>query len=114
MEINTQYNQTLLVHERHTPPHLFTDMITFKFYRQYETIWALYSYFKEHLLPFPYKTNCVNYNTDNQYAQSRADCIVKYMNKLEYEKCGCNAKWYYGRVNDNHSRICYNNCNVKY
>jgi hypothetical protein len=74
---------------------------------------------KEQLLPFPYQTNCDPYEQNslklNTY-KSREHCISNHMKRLEYKKCNCNRKWFFGSlISTKHQRICLkNNCSVEF
>ncbi len=53
--------------------------------------------YKEILQPFPYQTNCFNYEKSfdsRNLNKSQVDCTVKFMQQKELEVCGCNRKWF--------------------
>ena len=68
-----------------TPPHLFKDKQNIKMGFNLLDFKVI----NEKLLPFPYKTNCYDYeiglNAYNRY-QSKEECIVKNLQIREYRK----------------------------
>jgi hypothetical protein len=91
-------NFNVIVHKTKTSPHLFSDFIKVKKGFQYGIEFKTY---KEILLPFPYQTNCFDYEETydiERSDESQEDCIVKYMQQKELEVCGCNRKWFYSRA----------------
>jgi hypothetical protein len=63
-----------VIHHNITPPHLYTNMIEVG---NYDMVNVDYSPIIEHLLPYPYETNCFDYSKNSKYYHSREDCIVK-------------------------------------
>jgi hypothetical protein len=64
---------------------------------------------KEHLLPYPYETNCFDYRKNSNDYISQEDCIVKHFQRKEFDECGCNTKWlYYDYRNNTKVKICTN------
>jgi hypothetical protein len=75
----------------------------------YNLVQVHYSSIREHLLPYPYETNCFDYRKNPKYYHSKEDCIVKYFERKEFDKCGCNTKWlYYDYRNITQVKICDN------
>jgi hypothetical protein len=105
-------NFNVIVHKTKTS-HLFSDFIKVKKGFQYGIEFKTYA---EILLPFPYQTNCFNYEEIygiERSDKSQEDCIVKYMQQKELEVCGCNRKWFYSQVESFNTIFCGNNsCNV--
>jgi hypothetical protein len=85
----------VLIHQNITPPHLNRNMM-----RIDRNSWTTVGYtsMSEQLLPYPYETNCFEYQKSlgkGIFYSSREDCIVKHYQRKELEKCGCNRKWIY-------------------
>jgi hypothetical protein len=102
------------IHHNITPPHLYTHMIEVG---NYNLVKGFYLSRREHLLPYPYKTNCFDYRKNSNDYRSREDCIVKYFQRKEFHKCGCNTKWlYYDYRNITDVKICTNSnkCEFKF
>jgi hypothetical protein len=107
----------LLIHQNITTPHLSRNVM-----RIDKNKWTVVGYtsITEELLPYPYETNCFDYRNSleegNTY-RSKEDCIVNYLRRKEYEKCGCNRNWiYYNKKNLTGLKICSktNKCNFEY
>jgi hypothetical protein len=113
---NTIMKISTVFHPTKTLPHFFRDHFMHKTKQLFGV--KLIST-KEQLLPFPYQTNCDPYEQNslklNTY-KSREHCISNHMKRLEYEKCNCNRKWFFGSlINTKHQRICLkNNCSVEF
>jgi hypothetical protein len=79
-----------------------------------------YSSMSEELLPYPYESNCFEYQKSlgrGIFYSSREDCIVKHYQRKEFEKCGCNRKWiYYNKQNSTGVKFCSKSskCNFEY
>ncbi len=102
------------IHHNITPPHLYTNIIEVG---NYDRVHVNYLSKKEHLLPYPYETNCSHYRKNSNDYISREDCIVKYFHRKEFDKCGCNKKWlYYDYRNITDVKICTNSnkCEFKF
>ncbi len=73
-----------------------------------------YSVIREVSLPFPYSTNCLNYeeniNSLESY-RSKQDCIVKYLEQKEYSECDCDKRWSFGGLGIGNSSNKCNKCN---
>ncbi len=110
LKIHNDLNLFMLIHPTRTPPHLFRDKIWIKS-KTHSKI--EFSSIKEHLLPFPHKTQCFNYeqNLNTNSYKSKEECIVKNMQRLEVNKCKCNSSWFYNYLNFNSSN--YNICKLK-
>ena len=93
LQIYNNIDLFALIHQIKTPPHLIKN--------KYELKLGInlidYSLIEENLLPFPYETNCYDYEihskTYNDY-QSNEDCIVKNLQIQEFKTCKCNQKWF--------------------
>jgi hypothetical protein len=105
--IDNNINVFSLIHQKKTPPHFARQkieipksIITSIDYRRIFT----------KLLPFPYSTDCYDYeNEENPLLiyKSREDCIVKQLELKEFNECGCNKRWFYSYSDhQNLSRIC--------
>ncbi len=94
------------IHHSINPPHLSRDTIEIG---NYDEVQVYYSSKKEHLLPYPYETNCFDYRKNSNDFISKEDCIVKYFQRKEFDKCGCNRNWlYYDYRNIADVKICTN------
>jgi hypothetical protein len=103
----TDKNFVVLIHQNTTPPHLFQNIFRFS---KGISRGIQFTSERERIMPFPYETNCfenqLDFKNQNSY-RSREDCIVKYYQRKEFEKCGCNRKWiYYNPENMTNIRIC--------
>jgi hypothetical protein len=102
-------NFVVLIHQNTTPPHLFSNVLRINKGSMREVELTSET---ERLMPFPYETNCFENQFDSKYHNSygsRDDCVVKYYQRKEFEKCGCNRKWiYYNPENtlETNVRIC--------
>jgi len=103
-----------LIHQNVTPPHMYTDLLKIG---KTGSSTIDYSTVKQQLLPFPYETNCFDYQIKSHFYKSREDCIVKYFQRKEFNKCGCNRKWlYYNSENMTDVLVCSksNKCRFDY
>jgi hypothetical protein len=96
-----------LIHQSGTPPHFTNNKIEIikSSVNQIDI-----SSINTELLPFPHSTDCYDYRRKaklmNGY-NSREDCVVKHLERKEFEKCGCNKKWSYRAFDkSNFSHIC--------
>jgi hypothetical protein len=104
IEWNTGKKFNLLLHHHIIPPHMHTNMIEVGVY---EISIVEYFSIKEGLLPYPYETNCYDYQKYSDSYRSREDCIVKYYQRKEFDQFGCNRKWlYYNPENMTGVKIC--------
>jgi hypothetical protein len=97
------------IHHNITPPHLYRNI---KEVRNYDSVKVHYFSKKEHLLPYPYETNCFDYRKNSNDYISKED-----FQRKEFEKCGCNRKWlYYNSKNMTDVKICTNSdkCEFKF
>jgi hypothetical protein len=107
----------VLIHQNITPPHLNRNMMRID--RNFRTSVG-YSSISEESLPYPYETNCFEYQKSLRkgiFYSSREDCIVKHYQRKEFEKCGCNRKWiYYNKENSTGVKLCSKSskCNFEY
>jgi hypothetical protein len=84
-----------ILHSPQIPPHLFTEMFKYEFGKI--TSYS-YSSIRENSLPFPYETNCYDYENNIRKPndpKSYEDCIVKYMQLLEKNNCDSHRRWSY-------------------
>ncbi len=115
--INIRYDtivDSVYIHHNITPPHLYTNIIEVG---NYDLVRVHYLSTKEHLLGYPYETNCFDYRKYSNDYISKEDCIVKYFQRKEFDKCGCNRKWlYYDYRNMTDIKICTNSdkCEFKF
>jgi hypothetical protein len=69
-------------------------------------------------LPFPYSTDCYDYGKEENPVlnyKSKEDCIVKHLEKKEFNECGCNKRWFYGYSRrQNLSNICLKSIECKF
>jgi len=107
-------NINVNIHKTKTPPHLLRDSINLRKGFSYEINLDVSH---EILLPFPYKTDCINYDSYSgikNAPKSQEDCITKYMMKKEFKQCKCHYKWYYSSNNFINTTFCMNNnCRIK-
>jgi hypothetical protein len=102
-----QINAFALIHQNSTPPHFTKDKIEIP-----ESSQNLIGYTSVvvKLLPFPYSTDCYDNKREEKSLiryKSKEDCIVKHLERREFENCGCNKKWSYNSYNTtNFSNIC--------
>jgi hypothetical protein len=100
-------NAFALIHQSATPPHFAKDTIEIEKSLLNE---ITYSSITRNLLPFPYETDCYDYEREEKSLiryKSREDCIVKHLERRELSKCGCNKRWSYrGLRFGNFSNIC--------
>jgi hypothetical protein len=113
--IDNNINVFSLIHQKKTPPHFARQKIEIP----KSTITAIdYSRIVTKLLPFPYSTDCYDYeNEENPILnyKSREDCIVKHLEKKEFNECGCNKRWFYGYSHhQNLSNICLKSIECKF
>jgi hypothetical protein len=104
-----------LIHQMKTPPHFATQKIEIP----KSTLTVIdYTRIVTKLLPFPYSTDCYHYeNEENPVLnyKSREDCIVKHLEKKEFNECGCNKRWFYGYSRrQNLSNICLKSIECKF
>jgi hypothetical protein len=96
-----------LIHQSGTPPHFTRNKMGIS---SDSLIQFDYSSIKHELLPFPYETNCYDYEREQKSMigyKSREDCVVKRLERRELVECGCNKRWtYWGLSNANLSHIC--------
>jgi hypothetical protein len=66
---------SVFIEDNITLPHLHRNIIEIENYD-----WVLVNYLpkKEHLLPYPYETNCFDYRKNSNDYISQEDCIVKH------------------------------------
>jgi hypothetical protein len=107
----------LIMHQIKTPPRLLTNYIELKLESNYI---IEYRIMEEVLLPFPYKTNCYDYEQNSKQLfspKSREECILNYMREMEYKKCKFNRNWIFGLANETNPMkdeiIKENNCKIK-
>ncbi len=104
-----------LIHQKKTPPHFARQKIEIP--KSTNTI-IDYTRIVTKLLPFPYSTDCYDYgNEENPVLnyKSREDCIVKHLEKKEFNECSCNKRWFYGYSRrQNLSNICQNSIECKF
>jgi hypothetical protein len=96
-----------LIHQSGTPPHFTRNKIEIT---NSSVNIIDYSSIITKLLPFPHSTDCNDYRreakSENGY-NSREDCVVKHLKKIEFAKCGCNKRWSYRAYDKpNFSHIC--------
>jgi hypothetical protein len=100
-------NAFALIHQSATPPHFAKDTIEIAKSKFNE---ISYSSTKRNLLPFPYETDCYDYDREEKSIiryKSREDCIVKHLKRRELAECGCNKRWYFRSYRiGNFSNIC--------
>jgi hypothetical protein len=134
--IPNQINAFALIHQNSTPPHFTNYKIEIP--ESSQTLIG-YTSVTVKLLPFPYSTDCYDYKREEKSLirfKSREDCIVKHLERIEFDRCGCNKGWSYKSYNTqnftyicpkavkfrfnskiliNHSeKICKNNCLNQY
>lgn len=114
IEIRNGLKPVLLIHDSRAPPHLGRYEIKLQ-RRKYHQI--VFEVITEILLPKPYETDCFDYSINigrNDLPKSREDCIVRYMQSLEYNRCKCNRKWFYRGFEDRKvTEMCkFKNCSV--
>jgi hypothetical protein len=90
-----QINAFALMHQNSTPPHFTNYKIEIP-----ESSQTLIDYTSVtvKLLPFPYSTDCYDCKREEKSHiryKSKEDCIVKHLERREFEKCGCNKRWSY-------------------
>jgi hypothetical protein len=96
-----------LIHQKKTPPHFARHKIEIS-----KSTLTLIDYKRivTKILPFPYSTDCYDYENEENAVlnyKSREDCIVKHLEKKEFNECGCNKRWFYGYSRrQNLSNIC--------
>ncbi len=106
-QIDNNVNLFGLIHQKKTPPHFSRQKI-----KIFKSTFHKIDYTRtvEKLLPFPYSTDCYNYNNDEKSVisyKSKEDCIVKYLEREEFKVCGCNKRWNYRAFGGkNFSNIC--------
>jgi len=102
------------VHRTKTPPHIFSDSIHL---RSGMSHIICINAFHEILLPFPYETDCQNYDILSEVEngpKSQEDCITKYMMRKEFEECKCHNKWFYSYVDNPKTTFCNkNSCHIR-
>ncbi len=105
--IHITINAFALIHQSATPPHFTKDMIEIEKSQLNE---ITYSSIERNLLPFPYETDCYDYEREEKSLiryKSREDCIVKHLERRELFECGCNKRWLYRDLRfGNFSNIC--------
>jgi hypothetical protein len=96
-----------LIHQSGTPPHFTANKIKVI---NSSVNRIDYSSMLTKLLPFPHSTDCYDYRREAKLVNgynSREDCVVKHLERKEFEKCGCNKRWSYRAFDErNFSRIC--------
>jgi hypothetical protein len=105
--IDDNMSEFALIHQKKTPPHFARQKIEI----QKSTITAMdYKRIVTKLLPFPYSTDCYDYENEENAVlnyKSREGCIVKHLEKKEFNECGCNKRWFYSYSRrQNLSNIC--------
>jgi hypothetical protein len=113
--IDNNMSAFALIHQKKTPPHFARQKIEIP--KSTSTVIDYTRIFTK-LLPFPYSTDCYDYgNEENPLLnyKSREDCIVKHLEKKEFNECGCNKRWFYGYSNhQNLSNICQKSVECKF
>jgi hypothetical protein len=113
--IDNNINVFSLIHQKKTPPHFARQKIEI---RKSSINGIDYTRIVTKLLPFPYSTDCYDYeNEENPVLnyKSREDCIVKHLEKKEFNECGCNKRWFYGYSRpQNLSNICLKSIECKF
>jgi hypothetical protein len=104
-----------LIHQKKTPPHFARQKIEIP----KSTATAIdYKRIVTNLLPFPYSTDCYDYENEENAVlnyKSREDCIVKHLEKKEFNECGCNKRWFYSySLRQNLSHICHKSIECKF
>jgi hypothetical protein len=96
-----------LIHQIRTPPHFIRNKIEMIDSRANRVD---ISSINTKLLPFPHSTDCFDYTRDKELVngfKSREDCIVKHLERKEFDECGCNKRWFYKEFGSrNYSNIC--------
>jgi hypothetical protein len=113
--IDINVNAFALIHQNKTPPHFARQKIEIP----KSTVTVIdYTRIVTKLLPFPYSTYCYDYgNEENPVLnyKSKEDCIVKHLEKKEFNECGCNKRWFYGYSRrQNLSNICLKSIECKF
>jgi hypothetical protein len=113
--IDNNISAFALIHQKKTPPHFARQKIEIS----KSTVTTIdYTRIVTKLLPFPYSTDCYDYgNNENPVLsyKSREDCIVKHLEKKEFNECGCNKRWFYGYSrHQNLSNICQKSIECKF
>jgi hypothetical protein len=113
--IDNYINVFSLIHQKKTPPHFARQKIEIP----KSTATAIdYTRVVTKLLPFPYSTDCYDYENEENLVlnyKSREDCIVKHLEKKEFNECGCNKRWFYGYSRpQNLSNICLKSIECKF
>ncbi len=113
--VDNNINVFSLIHQKKTPPHFARQKIEIP---KSSSTAIDYKRIFTKLLPFPYSTDCYDYeNEENPVLnyKSREDCIVKHLEKKEFIKCGCNKRWFYGYSRrQNLSNICLKSIECKF
>jgi hypothetical protein len=91
INIKTDFDFFAMIHWHSTPPHLYTNKLEIA---KWDQSYFRFSFIEEILMPYPYETDCQEYYNETEL-YSKEDCIVKYYQRKEFEKCGCNRKWIY-------------------
>jgi hypothetical protein len=113
--IDNNISAFALIHQKKTPPHFAKPKIEIS----KSTVTSIdYTRVVTKLLPFPYSTDCYDYGNEENAVlnyKSREDCIVKHLEKKEFNECGCNKRWFYGYSRrQNLSNICEKSIECKF
>jgi hypothetical protein len=113
--IDNNISSFALINQKKTPPHFARQKIEIP---KSTATKVDYKRVFTKLLPFPYSTDCYDYgNEENPVLnyKSGEDCIVKNLEKKEFDECGCNKRWFYGYSRrQNLTNICLKSSECKF